>query len=341
MNITNKPNRALAIGSPALIIVASIILSFTAVYKSNPTLISNAILGDLVITAPLVYFLLTRKTSVSKLSVIRVMMIGLLVAGLILNDPSNIYIHFLKYWVSPILESLIIFFVGRKFYVANRLAKNSGDLNADFLSYSRMVLFNVTGNRNAGNLLASEIAVFYYAFFGRKDRGINDQSRFSSYKENGIILILYTILGLFLVEMAGMHFLLFNWDHRIAWVITILSLYTCLQLFAHIRAVKARPVIIYNGSLEVRSGLAGDASIRFQNIEKFEFTKKLPTDKRAVRLSLLKTLEGHNCIIYLKQPIEVTKFFGIRKNTRTVLFSVDNPKDFSASLGLKLAMITA
>jgi hypothetical protein len=105
--------------------------------------------------------------------------------------------------------------------------------------------------------------------------------------------------------------------------------------------VKARPVIFNNGYLEVRNGLAGDASIRFQNIEKFELTKKMPTDKKAVKLSLLKTLEAHNCIIYLKQPIEVTKIFGIRKNTRTVLFSVDNPKNFSAFLGLKLAMLTA
>jgi hypothetical protein len=89
--------------------------------------------------------------------------------------------------------------------------------------------------------------------------------------------------------------------------------------------------------LEIHNGLAGDAYIEINNIEKFELTNKLPVGRNAIKISLLETLEGHNCVVYLKQPIEVTKIFGIRKWANTILFFVDRPKDFAMALDARLA----
>ena len=125
-----------------------------------------------------------------------------------------------------------------------------------------------------------------------------------------------------------MHFLLNLWNTTIAWVLTGLSCYTCLQLFAHIRAVKARSIIINTSSFEVHNGLAGDAYILFDNIEKIEVSNKKPINREAIKISLLKGLENHNIVVYLKSPIETTKIFGIKKHTDTILFFVDKPKEF-------------
>jgi hypothetical protein len=148
--------------------------------------------------------------------------------------------------------------------------------------------------------------------------------------------VLGSILFLFITETVGAHFLLSIWNKTFAWVVTALSLYTCLQLFAHIRAIGARPIVISNAGLAIHNGLAADAFIEMGNIEKFEMTNKLPAGGMAVKLSLLKTLEGHNCVIWLKQPIEVTKIFGIKKQADTILFFTDKPKDFARALGLRL-----
>jgi hypothetical protein len=39
-------------------------------------------------------------------------------------------------------------------------------------------------------------------------------------------------------------------------------------------------------------------------------------------------MENHNIVVYLKNAIEVTKIFGIKKRRDTVLFFVDKPKKF-------------
>jgi len=336
MAIANKPNWTLAIGIPAIIFLACFLITFTQRYESDQQLISNAIIGDLLITAPLAYLLLIRKTAVSKFTVIRVFVIGVLVAGLILNAHSNDLLQFVKTWISPLIEVGIIFLVLRKFYTASKAGKQAGNNKVDFLAHCRRVMFEVTGNATAGNIFSSEIAVFYYAFIGRKYKGIDYRSTFTAYKENGVILFLGTFLALFMIETIGVHFLLSMWNKVGAWIITGLSFYTCIQLFAHIRAIKARPTIINDHSLEVHNGLAGDAYIDISNIEKFEMTNKIPVGRKAIKISLLKTLEGHNCVVYLKQPIEVTKIFGIKKTTDTVLLFVDRPKDFAEVLDLRL-----
>jgi hypothetical protein len=336
MTITNRPNWKLAIGLPFCIFLTCFLITLSSTFKLNQELLSNAIVIDLLITAPLAYFFVIRKSTVSKLTVIRVFVVGLLIAGLILNAHSNTLLYLIKTWVSPIIETMILFIIGRKFYVANKKAQQTGKSNVDFLPYCRMVMRQVIGNEKAGNLISSEIAVFYYAFIGRKDKNTDYKSKFTSYKENGIVLVLGTFLSLFLIETTGVHFLLSLWNPAVAWTLTALSVYTCIQLYAHIKAIKARPVNLSADSLEIHNGIAGDAIIKYDNIEKIELSKKMPIGREAIKIALIKGLENHNCIIYLKQPIQVTKIFGIKKRTDTVLFFVDRPKDFLIALNLQL-----
>lgn len=336
MNTTAKPDWKLALGIPTIIFISCFIITLTSQFKANPDLLSNAIILDLIITAPLIYFLAIRKSSVSKFTVMRVIIVGVLFAGLILNAESNDLLKFIKVWIAPLLEVFVIAFVVRKFYQTNRTAKLKGKKNFDFMIHCRRVMAEVIGNQKAGNMIASEIGTFYYAFFGRKDKSADSISKFTSYKKNGILLILGTILGIFLIETTGVHFLLSIWSNTFAWIITALSLYTCLQLFAHMKAIKARTTSInHNDSLEIYNGLAGDAIIKFDNVEKFEMTSKTP-DREFVKLSLLRKLEKHNCVIYLKEPVQVTTLLGIIKTTDTVLFYVDDGLDFSIAMKAEL-----
>lgn len=336
MTIINRTNWKLAFGITLLIFLSCFLITLSSKFKSNQELLTNAILIDLLVTAPLVYYLVIRKSNVSKLSVIRIFIAGAFLAGWILNAQSSFSMQIIKTWVFPLIEFLLIFFIGRKFFTANKKAKQSGRSNIDFLIHCRRIMKEVTGNEKAGNIISSEIGVLYYAFIGRKYKNIDYKSKFTSYKENGILLILGTFLALFLIETTGIHFFLSLWNRTIAWIVSGLSLYTCIQLFAHIRAVKARPITIGTESLEIYNGLAGDAIIRYDNIEKIELTDKKPFERDAVKIALLRKIEKHNCIIYLKQPVQMTIVFGINKKTDTVLFYADRVIDFSAALNLKL-----
>ena len=289
--------------------------------------------------ALIIYFLAIRKCNVSKLTVTRVFMAGLLVAGFILNAHTNILLQIIKIWISPIIEAVVIFFIGSKFYAANKKAKATSTNNPDFLMHCRALMFKVTGNEKFANIVSSEIAVLYYAFLAGRDKIIDNETKFTSYKENGIAIVLWAILSILMIETTGIHFLLRLWNKPIAWVITGLSFYTCIQMYAHIKAIKARPIIINKDSLEIHNGLAGDAYIKFDNIEKFELSKKIPQARNAIKIALFKTLENHNVVVYLKKPIQATKIFGIKKNTDTVLFYVDKSEAFSNALATRLVNI--
>ena len=333
---TNKPNWTIALGIPILIFLGCFFITLTTKFKANSNLLSNAILIDILVVAPFIYFLAIRKSNVSKLTVARIFIIGLLVAGFILNSHSNAFLQIIKTWISPVIEGVVIFFVASKFYLANKKVTAANTNKLDFLIHCRTVMFQVTGNEKFATIISSEIAVLYYAFLSSKDKTIDYETKFSSYKENGVGIVLWAILLIFLIETTGMHFLFTLWSKTMAWILTGLSFYTCIQLFAHIKAVKARPIIINKDSLEIHNGLAGDASIQFDNIEKFELSKKIPLNRNPIKIALLKGLENHNVVVYLKTPIQVTKIFGIKKNTDTVLFYVDQSKEFSKALTLRL-----
>ena len=334
--ITNKPDWRLALIAPLCIFLACFIITRSSKFALNQELLSNAILIDLTIIAPLAWFVIIRKSSISKLTVGRVFIAGLLIAGWLLKGQSGTLLQIVKTWVFPLIEGVVIILTGRKFYSANKKARQSGTNDADFLTWCRLVVCQVIGSEKAGNIVASEIGVLYYAFIGRTDKTIDYKSKFTSYKENGIVLVLGTFLSLFLIETIGMHFVLSLWNHTVAWVLTVLSFYTCLQLYAHIKAIKARPLNLSDDSLKIYNGLAADALIKYSNIEKFELSGKMPFAREAIKMALIKGLENHNCIIYLRQPIHVTKIFGIKKWTNTVLFFVDRPKDFAIALNFKL-----
>jgi hypothetical protein len=332
----HKPNWFIALLLPFLIFLSCYFITLTAKFKTNNEVLSNAILIDLLIIAPLIYFLAIRKSNLAKLTVLRIFIVGILVAGFILKPYSNNFLTIIKTWISPLIEIAVIFFIVRKFYIANKKAKAANHNKIDFLIHCKAVMLQVIGNEKIGGVLSSEISVFYYAFISSKDKTIDYKTKFTSYKENGLITVLWAILFIFLVEMAGVHFLLALWNTTVAWTLTGLSFYTCIQLYAHIKAIKSRPIIINDDSLEIHNGLAGDAYIRFDNIEKVELSKKVPQDRNAVKISLMKGLEGHNMVVYLKASIQVTKIFGIKKHADTVLFCVDKPNEFSTALTSRL-----
>ncbi len=332
----SQPNWFIAIGVPFLLCLACFIITTTTKFRNNTSILSNGILADLLITVPLIYFLAIRKSSIPKITIVPVFLAGFFVATFILDAHSVIALHLVKSIAPALIEGFVIYFVARRFYVANKEAKKNQEGKIDFLVHSRKVMTQVTGSAKIGNIMTSEIAVFYYSFFGRKDKTIDFKKTFSGYRENGLLILLSTILGLFIIETAGTHLLIRIWSETWAWIITILSFYTCLQLFGHIRAIKARPIVINKDSLEIHNGLAGDAIIKFDNIEKFELSKKLSTNKKAVKIALINGLENHNIVVHLKEPIVVTKIFGIKKTTDTVLFFVDKPKEFCSALNAAL-----
>jgi L-rhamnose isomerase len=136
-------------------------------------------------------------------------------------------------------------------------------------------------------------------------------------------------MGLFLVEAMGLHFLVAIWSPVAAWVLTALSIYTCLQLAAHIRALRFRPIEVGAQQLYLRNGLlGGEVALPFNLIESVFCSTGNQVPPGAVHLSLLKSMEKHNVCIRLKEKITIIKAFGITRKADAILLHVDGPQTF-------------
>lgn len=326
MKTLSQPKWTIALGLPAIILTCCVCITLSSAFKERPDLISPAITIDLCLIAPLLYFLTIRRTTAAKASTFRVFLIGIFTTGLLISKEQSNLFNFLKTWVSPVIETSLIGFVLYKLWRARQ--KKEQPLASDWFTQAKDALFTVTRHKKAAHILAGELAVFYYAFFSKRSKP-DGYHTFSIYKTNGILLILGTFLSLFVIETVGMHFLFTLWNPTAAWIITGLSAYSCIQLYGHICAVKARPVVLSSTSLTIRNGLmGGEAYIPLTQIEKVTSTKKSVNDNGAHKLALIKGLENHNIAIYLKTPITITKAFGIEKPAKVVLVNIDQHDAF-------------
>jgi hypothetical protein len=318
MTVSSRLNWTLALGLPLLVMVACSMIVFSPLFLQHEQRLSTAITLDLTLTAPLLYFLAIRKSLVPKVTVIRVFLLGLLMAGLLLGNRSPL-LHGIKTWISPVVESLVIFTLALRFHKARKSAQD-----LDFLSRSRSIVANLTGSERAGDIMGSEFAVFYYAFAPARKHPDNT---FTYSRSSGAIPVLGVFLLCMLAEGIGLHFLIAHWAPTTAWIFTGLSAYTMLQLFAHMRATHARPIQIAGNLLYLRNGLAADTCFRIADIEEINLTSRTSPKEKALKLALLGALENHTVRIKLRQPVTVIRMFGIRREASVLLFAVDKPKE--------------
>jgi hypothetical protein len=329
MTIPPLTYRRMSFGIPLLIMAVCALLCISLGASRGGDRLSTGITLDLVVTAPLSFFLLTRQKSASLYPVIRIFVAGLLLAGVFLYHRPHSLLTGLRIWILPFAEGALLFLIARKFYQSRRSLAAEGHTGMDFLSYSRTLLATTIGNDKVGHILASEMAVFYYVF--SRQRKENGRS-FTAYKKNGIRLILGVFLVCIFVEGTAFHFLARLWSSKLAWILTTLSAYTALQLLAHLRAIRSRPILLGDKDLYLRNGLVADSRLRLDDIEEMEMTRKSDPAEGAVKLALFKALEGHNIRLRLRQPVDVLLPFGLRRQAATILFFVDQPEDFLSAV---------
>ena len=338
MTTLPRPNWPLALGLPLLVMIACSILVCTPVFLHHEQRLSTAILLDLTITAPVLYFLAIRKTRVSNTTVIRIFVAGVLLAGILLGK-HNPLLQGIKTWISPLVECCLIFLVIRKIYQA-RKAKTK---DIDFLTQARVIVSHVTGNARIGDIIGSEFAVFYYALAPTPSLYASSSlsatssmpaGAFSYARSTGAGPVVSAFLICMVAEGVGFHFLLAHWSPLTAWILTGLSAYTMLQLFAHMRAMKVRPIRLEDGVLQLRNGLAADVNIDIENIGEITRTTRTSSKEKALKLALFGPLESHSIRIKLRRPVTVTRMFGIRRQAHVLLFAVDKPAELMAAINV-------
>jgi len=305
----------------------AIVFSQLALFKLNQDSLSFGLTLDLLITIPLFYFLLIRKTEIPKTTVLPIFILGLVIGSYIIPDAEQQLLSQFKTYILPIVELgalTYVFFKVRSIYAGFSSAEKS---DQDFYTILKTVSADIIPKKMVVPF-ATEIATIYYGFikWGKESYAEN---QFTYHKRSGSISLFVILIMIIVVETIAVHILLIKWSVLAANILTLLSIYTVLQLFGHARALQRRPIAITGDTLQLRYGIMNEVDIKLSDIVDIRFSRKsIEADPEAIKLSQLGELEGHNTIITVNHEHTMHAMYGFKKTFKKIAFHVDDKERF-------------
>tara|TARA_B100000795_G_C22724192_1_gene408730 strand:- start:62 stop:1078 length:1017 start_codon:yes stop_codon:yes gene_type:complete len=322
-----KHRNLITFGIPLFLILSVIILASSSVFQLHPKALSIGIIFDLVLVIPAIYFLLIRKRKIPKITTIPFFIAGIVIASIIIPKDFQFYLTQVKNWVLPIVETTVFFLIIYKVRQLNKIFKKERSQDRDFYSALKSATAQLLPKK-LSVAFSTEIAVIYYGFFNWKNRKLS-KNEFSYHKSSGTIALLLVFIFLILVETSVVHLLLQKWSILAAWILSILSIYTCIQVFGIMRSMSKRPISIDNGELKLRYGLFSESTISISNIEEIELsTKSIELDDTTKKLSPLGDFESHNVVIKLKEEEVLFGLYGLISKYNNIALYVDEKEYF-------------
>lgn len=324
---------------PLSIFIFGVLMIQSSAYQQNPELMSLAITVDFLLTAPLLHFLLIRKKDLPKITVISFIVIGTIVASFVLPEQDQFYLGQFKTWFIPVLELGVFTFLFIQIRKTVKAFKSQKNHSTDFIDVLRVSTKTALGESRPAQLLATEVAVIYYALFRWKKTPLTEGVHFTNYRKNGASSLYIALICILGIEVLPMHILLEKWNVVVAWIFTFGGLYAMIQVLAHLKALKRRPIQFEDNQLVLRNGLMADTSIPYDQIEAFGFSnRKMTIDETTRALSILPDLDAHNLFIEVKTPGVIEGPYGSNHQYTRLLFFVDDKMAFKDLLELKVSV---
>ncbi len=314
-------------GIPLLVIGLMTLLAKSSIFKSNPEMLASGITFDLLLTVPVVFFLLVRKTNIPKTTVVLILILGIIVATTILPSENQYYLNLFKTWVLPVVELTILSFAVYNARKAIQLYKKNREKTFDFFTTLKITCYSIFP-KIAVMPIVTEIAVFYYGFIYWKKRDLR-QNEFSYHRDSGTIALLSGVIFIVAIETIVIHIILSKWSNLAAWIFTFLSIYTAVQIFGFLRSMLKRPISIEKNKLYLRYGIMNESTIDLREIDSVEISSKsIESNEKTRTLSIFGDLENHNVVIRLNKENTMNGLYGIKRKYKVLALYVDDKVQF-------------
>jgi len=331
MVLQSKQRNILAFFIPILLL--TIVFTLTQFVKplAHKNTFYNVIVLDLVLTIPLVYFLLIRKINIPKTTIVPFFIIGVVIASYTIPEDYQSLLQAVKTWIIPVVEVSVLTYIIISIRKAVKIYRNNKTSSFDFFTTLKSSALEIMPKR-AAHFFASEIATFYYAFYHWRKIKLKE-NQFSYHKNSGTVTLLIALIFVIVIETFVLHVLLTRWNETIAWIFTGLSIYSGIQIFGFAKSLMKRPYSIEDNKVYLRYGIMSSAVININAIDEIELsTKEIEYKGDVKKLSPLGEMESHNVLITLKEPQEMSGFYGMKKTFKTLAFYVDNQNEFKTTI---------
>jgi hypothetical protein len=287
--------------------------------------------ADFLLTLPLVYWLLIRKTTVPVITVVPFSLAMLLLAGWLIPAEHQAVLALYQQWMLPLLELAVVSAVFVKMRRAHRVYTAAAQQQQDGFQRLQQALKEIVGVERVAAIVATEFAMFYYAFraFGQK----GNRKGYSYHSQTALPAVLGALMLLVVVETFAVHVLVMQWSVLLANILSLVSLYSLLFLLALIGAARHRPHQLGNQELLIRFGLQ-EARIPYTHIAEAVCVRGEVQKKEG--LVQLGMLGNYNCIITSNKPMVLSGLYGLHHPFTAIAFWVDELDPFLAELAHKI-----
>lgn len=297
----------------------------TRVFERAPDLVAFGTTFDLCLTIPaFYYFLVVRRRGAHPATLIPVFGVGFLLARILVPREHQEFLHSLAR-VSSVLELVLC---GVLFVRVRRLGRTLRDAaSADTVDRIRIVMTGILGSGRAGDFVATEVAIFYYALFSWGRRAGRSEKSFTFYRASGWGTILGVLILLIAGEGFAAHVFLARWSLRAAWTFTALDIYSVIWLLGDFQALRLRPASFDGETLHLRLGLRWAGDVPASNIASVVRLSpgSFPKAKDVLRFSML---EEPRYAILFREPAAISGMVGFERRVRAIGLLPDQDEAF-------------
>lgn len=268
---------------------------------------------DVAVTAPALYFLLIVRAGLQPLaSMVPLCLLALLRASYIAPGLAAA-----RPWLSVGAEMAVLALIATRVRRGLR-ASGAGDM----LERLEAAALEIVPARRVAAVLATEIALFYYAFFAwhRKPETPAGARAFSIHQQSGVAALFGMLAGVGAMEAALVHLVVMRWSPAAAWVLTAVSAYGSVWLIGMSRAFALRPVLVIGREVLVRGGMMWTVRVPVEAIASIDFTGEFDLKVPPASEPTL--------VIRLTEPLTAHGMYGMTRRVSRLGIGVDDPAGF-------------
>lgn len=184
----------------------------------------------------------------------------------------------------------------------------------------------------AAHLMASELAVFYYALFSWRSRASRPQVKtFTTHNKGGHAVLLIVLACFMPIETPILHLVLARWNPTAAWIFTALGVYGFIWIIGLSRSLVLRPVVVSESGLEMSKGFLWQVRVPWSDV--LDVRRAGPTAGVAAPGLLNIAIGGMpDFVVDLAHPVIAHGSFGMTRRVTAVGLSIDGAESFQKSI---------
>ncbi|HKP76120.1 MAG TPA: hypothetical protein VJT67_11300 [Longimicrobiaceae bacterium] len=308
-------------------------LAASPMFTRAPEMGTFGITFDLLVTVPAAFWLVVmRPLRLPWYAILPVVIASGYAGALVLPPEHRGLLHAARFLIAPAEVWLVGFGAVR----AWRLLRSGTHPRRDVPEAMRAALGEIVRYPAVAEAVAAEVALFWFALLSwrAKPALAPGEVAFTQHRKSGLGGMIGALSFACAVEAVGVHlFTASQWGPRVAWVLTILSVYGVIWLVGIGRSVVLRPTTVAPDGLRVRMGMLHEALVPFDAIARVTPVPAAPAHRRAPGYLHAALFAAPRLLIELERPVDARGLYGTRKRNLTRIgLLVDDPAALTEAL---------